>query len=122
MASVCVACGQDLSSKKKHEKVTLRSLPPEIISVWEELLSTQESSINPQNLLDDGSFMCWNCRNSYNSFVTSKANLLSKLKNAVNTISPREQSLAFGRQAGKTQAFAIPGWQHSKNISATHER
>ena len=54
MACVCVACGQDLSAKRKYEKVTLRSLPPEIISVWEELLKTQESSINPQNLLDDG--------------------------------------------------------------------
>ena len=46
------------------------------MSVREELLKTQESIIDPQNLLDDGSFMCRNRRNSYNNFVTSKANLL----------------------------------------------
>ena len=75
MACVYVACGQDLTAKKKYENVTLCSLPLEVISVWKELLKTQESSINPQDLLDTGtcSFMCWNCRNNYmyNSFVTS---------------------------------------------------
>ena len=52
----CVACGEDLSAKKKYEKITLCSVPLEIITVWEELLKTQESNINPQDLFDNASF------------------------------------------------------------------
>ena len=53
-----LTCEHDLSEKKKkYAKVTLCSLPLEVITVWKELLKTQESSINPQDLLDTGSFM-----------------------------------------------------------------
>ena len=44
-----------ICQRRKNEKVTLPSLSSEIITVWKELFETQESIINPQDLLDTGS-------------------------------------------------------------------